>query len=147
MNQIKGFYVILIVFSVSIQFGRILTNETQYEKIFKVISSFLIISLIVAGGISLIKNNVDDGTTLNIAFDIQDTNIKNEFENKLEDTIKIDIHNKFYVNYDIDVDTDFKKLKIFVVKKGTSMDEKVENHIISNYCTSEDEVYMINENN
>ncbi len=146
MNQIKGFYIILIVFSISIQFGRILTNETQYEKIFKVLSSFLIISLIVAGGIFSIKNNVANGTSLNMTFEMQDINIKNEFESNLEDTIKRDIHNKFYVNYNINVDTDFKNLKIFIVKKGTPMDERVENYIINNYCTSKDEVYMIDEN-
>jgi len=146
MSNLKGIIILIIIFSIFIQFGKVFLNNTQYEKIYKTTSSFFIIMVITICLFSLGKNIADIEILSQNSFDLSETNIKNEFENNLAKTIEENIHNIFYVNYTIKVKSDFKQLKIYVLAKGNDTDDDVKNYIVNNYCTSEDEVYMINEN-
>ena len=146
MDNFKYFFVLLIIFSIFIQIGKVFLNSTQYEKIYKFISSFFIIVIVVGGILSIYKKENNIILFPETSFILGETDIKKEFENNLAQMIEANIHNTFYVNYKIKVETDFQQLKIYILCKGSQTDTNVKNYIINNYCTSKDEVYMINEN-
>lgn len=146
MNKFKYLFVLLIIFSIFTQFGKVFLKNTQYEKIYKFISSFFIIFIVFMCIFPIGKNIMDINYSNEISLDSNKTDIKKEFENRLSQTIERNIHNIFYVNYIINVETDFSHLKIYITAKETAMDNDVKNYIISNYCTSKDEVYLISEN-
>jgi hypothetical protein len=146
MNKFKYLFVLLIIFSIFTQFGKVFLKNTQYEKIYKFISSFFIIFIVFMCIFPIGKNIMDINYSNEISLDSNKTDIKKEFENRLSQTIERNIHNIFYVNYIINVETDFSHLQIYITAKETAMDNDVKNYIISNYCTSKDEVYLISEN-
>lgn len=146
MDKIKNLFVLLIALSVFVQIGKIFLNNTQYEKIYKFISSFFIVIIVITYIFSLGRNESNIDLFSKTYFKSDNTDIKNNFENKLAQTIETNIHNIFYVNYSIKVETDFKQLKIYILGKGTATDDDVKNYIVNNYCTSKDEVYIIHEN-
>lgn len=146
MNKFKYLFVLLIIFSIFTQFGKVFLKNTQYEKIYKFISSFFIIFIVFMCIFPIGKNIMNINYSNEISLDSNKTDIKKEFENRLSQTIERNIHNIFYVNYIINVETDFSHLKIYITAKETAMDNDVKNYIISNYCTSKDEVYLISEN-
>lgn len=136
----------IVVISIFIQIGKNFLDNSQYEKLYKLISAFfimIIIFLMLFPNISKVyvdKNQYSAG-----AFDTNETNLKDKFEENLEQIIENDIHNKFYVNYDIRVETDFEALKVFILKTDTTNAKDIAEYVRNTYCTPKDEVIMINE--
>ncbi|MBO7288800.1 MAG: hypothetical protein J6V03_02250 [Clostridia bacterium] len=146
MDNIKHFAAMIVIVSVFIQIGKTFLSNTQYEKLFKIISAFFIMIIIIL----MIFPNVNkvfitENQYFKNSFEQDETNIKSEFEKRLEQTIENDIHNKFYVNYNVEINTDFKSLKIYILKTGSSKEKDIAEYIKTTYCTPKDEVIMIGE--
>lgn len=146
MGNIKHFAMMIVIVSVFMQIGKTILANSQYEKLYKIISAFfimIIITLMIFPSIN--KVFVTENKNFKTSFVDSDTNIKNEFEKKLEQIIENDIHNKFYVNYDIQVKTDFKKLKIYISNANRPNEKGIAEYIKKTYCTAKDEVIVLNE--
>ena len=114
MIKFKYFFVLLIIFSIFTQFGKVFLDNTQYEKIYKFVSSFFIIFIVVMCLFPVEKNIMNIDYFEEISLDSSKTDIKKEFENNLSQTIETNIHNIFYVKYNVEVETDFSCLKIYM---------------------------------
>ena len=78
--------------------------------------------------------------------DIDNTSsITSEFEMNLSSIIENDLHNKFYVNYPVEVETDLNKIKIYIGCKSAANKNEIKSYILNKYCTKNDEVILTNE--
>lgn len=147
MYEYKNFIVYIITLSFVFQLGKILLSNTKFNDIYKV-SVTIIITVNIIYNFSSCNFINDNHTNIsNGVIEYDSVNIKKTFENKLEQTITRDIHNKYYVNLNIDVKTDMKKLLIYVYSNMNNdilMD--IKKYISDKYCTPKDEVILIYEN-
>lgn len=136
---LKDFLLIAVV----LQFGNIILSKTKFHKSYKKISGIIMAICLVSSFLSFdystdmpqIKSDYDN-------FDNTDI-VKEQFQNKLKDIIKSDLHNKYYVNLNIDVDTDYDLLSIKISGKITpDMENDIEKYVKDKYCTPKDEVII-----
>ena len=127
-----------------------LLNKTKFEEIFKSISGIIIVIFIITSLSSCNANinfsNLKDDYTLNSENKKAESVLITKFQNNLKSIIENDLHNTFYVNYTVEIKTDLKSLKIYVYSNNKLLEDEITNYIKQKYCTSLDEVIIINEN-
>lgn len=147
MHEYKNFVIYIIVLSFAVQLGKLILSNTKFNNIYKTSASILIIIAIVFYLKSLsYEVTINEFDNNDISY-YSNENIKYEFENKLEKIIKGDIHNKYYVNLNISVSTDFDKLVIRILQNDISNINDIRNYIFDKYCTPGDEVIISDEHN
>ena len=146
MNKLKILLIFLVVFSILIRISNIILNKTAYSKIFKFIAGFLLLFTVIVSF-----------SSFNYEFDLykypdkefgvsSNADIKKQFEINIADIIENDIHNKFYVNCNVAVETNFEKLYVYIMSLKKEEEEEIKNYVMKNYCTPNDEVIIIHEN-
>lgn len=135
------FLLAIVLISFIIQSGNLLLDKTGFDKLFKMISGIIIIITIIHF-VSLIR--IDNLTLPKSDFvEYENSDLKNEFENNLINAINDDLHKMNYVNINIDVETDFKTLKIYVYGiSDESASQAVYKFLKNKYCTPNDEVFI-----
>jgi len=145
MYTLKLTFFAVIVVCVVIKAGKLLLKKTHFEKLFQTISGIIIIITFYT---IITSFNIDDfKIQTNIkGIDYDSNNIEVQFENNLKKIIEEDIHNKYYVNLNIDVKTNMENLKIIIYGlQDKNFANEITRYIKNTYCTSNDEVIAINE--
>lgn len=147
MYAYKRFVVYIIVLSFVVQLGKLILSKTKFNDIYKTSTSILVIIGILfylkSFNFEVVINELDN---IDISY-YGNQNIKYEFENNLERLIEEDIHNKYYVNLNVSVSTDFDKLSICLIQNNISNINDIRNYIFNKYCTPGDEVIISDEYN
>ena len=128
-----------------LQIGNLILRNTCMEDVFKKVSGiigvimlFFLLSSCKLSEIPFIGDVKID--------DIDNTSsITSEFEMNLSSIIENDLHNKFYVNYPVEVETDLNKIKIYIGCKSAANKNEIKSYILNKYCTKNDEVILTNE--
>ncbi len=146
MITFKNYITSIIVITIIIKTGSTLIDKTNFFRLFKTISGIIILSYVILSlsACEFDKNLVADFNS--IEFNSEFTDYKKEFENKLGSLIQNDLHNKYYVKLNVEIKTDMKSLTIYVRGNFESIDaDEIKSYILKTYCTSDDEVILINE--
>lgn len=147
MHEYKHLVIYIIVVSFAVQLGELILSDTKYKKIYKTSISILVII-----GIFFYLKSLNYEVVINefnnkyIPY-YNNENIKYKFEDKLNTLIQEDIHNKYYVNLNVSVSTDFDKLSIYIFQNNISNINDIKNYIFDKYCTPGDEVIILDEHN
>ncbi len=140
MLNFKIFIVSIITVSYVVQFGSVILEKTRYSKIYKFISGVVILFSLF----NLPINNSLNYIPVNQDAEIFSKDIKSEFENNLKNQILDDLHNKYYVNQEISVSTDFDSIKIYIYNNDDEANS-IKEYLTEKYCTPNDEVIIVDE--
>ena len=129
-----------------IRTGNLILKHTKFQSIYSSVSG-IILSVMLLSFIMSFKFNInglyiDNNINNNL---IKQNNIKNEFESNLQELIKNDLHNTFYVNTTVTVQTDMKNIIINISGNLSDKTQEVKNYVNEKYCTKGDEVIITNE--
>ena len=142
----KEFILSIITFMLIIRTGNLILKHTKFQSIYSSVSG-IILSVMLLSFIMSFKFNInglyiDNNINNNL---IKQNNIKNEFESNLQELIKNDLHNTFYVNTTVTVQTDMKNIIINISGNLSDKTQEVKNYVNEKYCTKGDEVIITNE--
>ncbi len=146
MEHFKLFLKNFLLIGVILQFGNIILSKTKfydnYKKISGIIMAICLVSSLMSLSVSFKNINFDNK---NINFNFEDS-IKNEFQTKLKNIIENDLHNEYYVNLYIEIETNYKFLSIHIFGNiPKNREDDIIDYIKNKYCTPNDEVIIHSE--
>ncbi len=140
---IKNFIVLAVIF----QLGGVILSKTRFFKNYKKISGIILTICLISSFMKLDLSFDNIKIPYNEPDENYENTIKVEFQNKLKEMIENDLHNKYYVNVNVDVSTNYESVRI-IISGNISDNEKITitNYIKTTYCTPKDEVIINGEN-